>query len=808
MQKLRSLMVMLLVVLVLANTALAEQGGAPSTPPDYPGVAEVVPAAAKLTAEVAAAEAQIAVLKDSAAVEGQLKASRGRLEALEERIRDLGDPATWSFERLQETRSSLNEIGTSLKKTLDSLSAQLTGLDALRQALTEKGTYWTGWKESLGASLEDIPADLFPGAERQIDLLVGSIGEASVPLVALQKEVTTLQERKQETLGRIEATLDALRRQTFKKTAHSFLSPRFYRQFGPDLARAVKAGIASVQPVRLTFFADQGWVLALQALLALALAGFIVSQRKSAEVGREWVFIVHHPLATGIFVALAALSVLYSNPPSLWRLILWVGAAFSAATLVGGLLTNPRKIFMVWLVALLFVLSLGLQIIALPHPLYRLYLALVSLVGVPLLLILAQINRLAHEGRSDGFTLSLRLGALILLVSFGAQLTGFSNLSFRLIESSLKTVFLGLFAAMAVRLGRGAIDYVLGRGVLLKRRFFRLYGDELAPRLKGLLQAVIVGYAGLFFFEVWGIYASPGDAWTALLEMSFTLGEVEFSAGMVLLVVATLCLAMALSWLVRALLDAHFFPSRTFDRGVRDSIKRLLHYALIFVGFLLAMSLAGVELKNFAVVAGAFGIGIGFGLQNIVNNFVSGLILLFERPVKVGDVIVVDQEWSMVRKIGLRSTVVETLNKSEIIVPNSDLISQKVTNWTLTTSMARVVVPVGVAYGSDVEKVMGLLREAVDNHPDVLKDPAPNPIFCAFGESSLDFELRFWIADVSRILGIKSEILQKVDALFRVGGVEIPFPQRDLHLRSMVGKGAAGFGEGEGEPPGEGAGGG
>ena len=195
------------------------------------------------------------------------------------------------------------------------------------------------------------------------------------------------------------------------------------------------------------------------------------------------------------------------------------------------------------------------------------------------------------------------------------------------------------------------------------------------------------------------------------------------------------------------------------------------------------MSLAGVELRNFAVLAGAFGIGIGFGLQNIVNNFVSGIILLFERPVRVGDVIMIDDEWSTVRKIGLRSTMVETPNRSEIIVPNSDLISQKVTNWTLSSNSIRIVIPVGVAYGSDVAKTLAVLYEVAAASEDVLTSPEPSPIFTGFGDSSLDFQLRFWIAEADQILHVRSKILQRIDQRFREEGLEIPFPQRDVHLK-------------------------
>ena len=205
---------------------------------------------------------------------------------------------------------------------------------------------------------------------------------------------------------------------------------------------------------------------------------------------------------------------------------------------------------------------------------------------------------------------------------------------------------------------------------------------------------------------------------------------------------------------------------------------------LVLIGFVLAAGTAGFELQNFLVLAGAFGIGIGFGLQDIVNNFISGIILLFERPIKVGDGILIDGDYGMVIRIGLRSTVVETLDQAELIVPNSQIVSQKVTNWTLSTRRVRLVIPIGVAYGSNLELVMQILTDAGEQHPDVLDDPKPSPIFVQFGESSLDFELRVWISDIDKRPRVKSQLLLYIDQRFREAAVEIPFPQRDLHLRS------------------------
>jgi potassium-dependent mechanosensitive channel len=574
----------------------------------------------------------------------------------------------------------------------------------------------------------------------------------------------------------------------FERSGPPLLSYEFFGQFDQGLRDEARFGAQAALDVDLRVMRGQSWILLAQVLLALSIAIFIRRHRHRADGDQEWSFIVNHPWATGIFASMAALAPLYSAAPALWWLAVWMLFAFSAAVLIAGLVQNPLKRFTVFLLATVLLASLLLQLIGLPVPLYRLYVTGVALGGLPLALLLARYNTARHHGVIRPFTVGLRFAALICLFIVLAQLGGYDALAARLFDASIKAVFIGIFALMTIRLGQGAIDYLLGLPLLRQRSFVQHYGEELGRRLKGILIALVWLGALFNILLVLGIYDSFAHAREELATLGIFVGQVQLTLPMVLLALLVLYLSIQVSWVLRATLDTQVFPYSTVDRGVRDSIKKLLHYFLVFFGFLLAMSLAGVELRNFAVLAGAFGIGIGFGLQNIVNNFVSGLILLFERPVKVGDMVVIDQDWGRVISIGLRSTVIETFDGSELIVPNSQLISEKVTNWTLTTTRSRVVMPVGVAYGSDLALVLRILEEAGENHPLVLPEPAPSSIFIGFGDSSLDFELRCWIADVKMRLSVRSDIGQFIDRRFREEGVEIPFPQRDLHLRSVDGE--------------------
>ena len=190
-------------------------------------------------------------------------------------------------------------------------------------------------------------------------------------------------------------------------------------------------------------------------------------------------------------------------------------------------------------------------------------------------------------------------------------------------------------------------------------------------------------------------------------------------------------------------------------------------------------------MNRFAILAGAFGVGIGFGLQTVVNNFVSGLILLTERPIHVGDAIEGADMFGRVQRIGIRSCTIRTFQGAEVIVPNGDLVSRQVINWTRSDRRRRLEIPVGVAYGTDPNQVLGILVDVAKRHPEILDTPEAEALFRGFGDSSLDFELRAWTERFDRYLNIQSDLCVAVTEAFAQAGVTIPFPQRDLHVRSI-----------------------
>ncbi len=271
----------------------------------------------------------------------------------------------------------------------------------------------------------------------------------------------------------------------------------------------------------------------------------------------------------------------------------------------------------------------------------------------------------------------------------------------------------------------------------------------------------------------------------SVLTTPLSVGRISVSLGNI----AVFCLAIWIATLAarftKFILEQDVFPRVTLPRGVPGAVTKVSGYVILGLGLMVAVGAAGFDLSNVTLLAGALGVGIGFGLQNIVNNFVSGLILIFERPIQVGDSVQLDTLAGTVKDIGIRASVVRTFEGAEVLVPNADLIAGRVVNWTLSDRLRRLEIKVGVAYGSDPHQVKQVLLDVTKAVPDCLEDPQPYVLFDGFGDSSLDFRLRFWTSNFDQWLTIKSDATYDVHDALQKAGITIPFPQRDLHVKSL-----------------------
>jgi small-conductance mechanosensitive channel len=270
------------------------------------------------------------------------------------------------------------------------------------------------------------------------------------------------------------------------------------------------------------------------------------------------------------------------------------------------------------------------------------------------------------------------------------------------------------------------------------------------------------------------------------------IGNVDVSLFLIIVAIFIISLASRVSKISTNVILPGIYNRYHLDKGMRFTLDRMVHYSIMIVAIVVSLTTVGINLSALTVFAGIISVGIGFGLQNIASNFISGIILLFERPIKVGDRVVIDNIIGDVEKINMRATIIKTVHNEHIIVPNSYFLEEKVVNRSFGDPRIRIVIPIGVAYGTDVEKVRELLLEAaMEEHqvsPDVLLTPEPFVNFVGFGDSALKFELLVWIEDPNKSVLIKSNLNFRINRIFTEQNIDIPYPQMDLHIRSMANK--------------------
>jgi len=393
------------------------------------------------------------------------------------------------------------------------------------------------------------------------------------------------------------------------------------------------------------------------------------------------------------------------------------------------------------------------------------------------------VERFRRVGKHGGVVgPAARIALALCVAALVCNVLGLVFLSRRLLRGVLASTYGAVAIYALVRFANGVVTAIVRSSAGRRLRLLRDHGELVRTRVHTVQEWVGVAAWGWFALRVAGVQDSVVAGVTAALAAKLEVGAVSISVGNIVAFFLALWLSGQVSRFVRFVLDQEILPHIALPRGVPAAISTGVHYTILAIGFLIAIGAAGIDLSKFSLLAGALGVGIGFGLQNVVNNFVSGLILLFERPVQVGDTIEVGGVSGEVKRIGIRSSTLRTGEGADVIVPNASLISDRLVNWTFADRMRRVDVDVGVAYGSDPNKVTAILLEAAKAHGEVLSRPEPAALFTRFGESALAFQLQVFCR-VELAGRIRSELGIAVHAALRGAGIEIPVPQRDVHLK-------------------------
>ena len=560
---------------------------------------------------------------------------------------------------------------------------------------------------------------------------------------------------------------------------------------GPQLRHALRESRQDVA----SFLAEGGGLLWIHVAVIVALGlGMLALRRPVAamEAGDHALLgavrVLARPWSAALLLSVAVVGWLYPPMPPAVKDVALVAILVPLVRLAPGLVSQPfrRPIIMA---AMLFALD-KLSALAPPRTaLSRLALLLVTVGGLFGLLRGVWRGGWVHSLPRGAWGKATRWAvwaALTLLaLSLVANVLGSVALAERLTHATVASATLGALLLGLQTVLEALLAALLHLPSLQSLRLLVNHRRLIQQRIDWALR---MGSAALWAWRTavgFGISATLGSAGGAILALRLKVGGLNISLGNVAAFAVTLGLAVALSRAVRFVLDEGVFPELDLPRGIPATLSKTAQYVILMIGFSGAMLASGLEMSRFSFLVGALGVGIGFGLQNVVNNFVSGLILLFERPIQLGDVIDVSGVSGEVTRIGVRSSTLRTSPGAEIIVPNGTLIANAVTNWTLSDRRRRIDVAVGVAYGTRPQQVIDLLLASVQGRAGVLPSPAPAALLLHFGENAIEFALRFWTGDLDRAQALASEVMIEVLESFDRAGIYIPSPQRDLQIRSL-----------------------
>ena len=739
--------------------------------------------AAELKVRLTDLENRVAAFPDADAAAGAFAAIKENLSALETRIHLLDpDRLYLNFDYVTSWQFSLNAEEEAFEEILGPITAAIGDLERAQRLWDDEQRRWLELQGALPPRITidsveaaiDAVSQTIDSARQLITDNVNRLLSAQVASIDIQSRIHTLSVIDDRFLD--QAPLKYLR-----QAIPPLFSSAYYEPFNRQLLVQLRQGIRRVSWPGSDFLDRGKWVIMAQLLFTLLITGVIRRNRQELETNAGQRMLTRRPLAAGAFVGFFILIGAFNATPPAWAFIIGGIIVISGAVMVGGSEERRWEGRLFYGLAIFLCITALFRLITLPLPLFRMFVSVAALIAA-IFWFRPTIGSTPSSPAAPSEWV-LRIGGLLFVGVFLGEAFGYSFLALYVLESSAVSLYILILGYVLLVSVRPFLNTIFRSIPIQRIQFLRKNREFIVDRLAPVFTISIIIIVVSYLLSAWRVYGRLADAMHAILSFGFTVKGYTVTVGLLLVALACIYGATLLSLTLQAILMEQVFPKRKMKHGVQVSVTRILHYFIVLVGLILALLALGLDLTNITIIGGALGIGIGFGLQSIVNNFVSGLILLFEQSVKVGDNVTIAGQWAQIKSLGPRATIIQTFDQSEIIVPNSDLIANPVTNWTLSDRHMRIVIPVGVAYGSDVQLVLQILMDCAMASANVSRTPEPLVMFKTFGDSALEFELHVWIHDIDERHKVRSALHQDLECRLRDAGISIAFPQRDVHVR-------------------------
>ena len=770
--------VLLILACVFATTVIPSNGQAPAATnaPSTNAPAATSPAIplGDVVAQAQIAQTQLQRDRESLDPDPALDTVSSQLPDLKSQIDDrtaedrrMLEAAT-SLSALQASQTAWQSLAGSLDTAQKNLSQRVRTLDGTLGELKDMDAAWQATLTSAGKT--GIPPELaqtVQSVRTQIANTTKAVNSHLAPLYAMQNQVASLDRLTQVGLETVKKAIDAGWAELFQRDHPPLWDAQSFTRPPSGLIVQERASLGT-QFVRMEAYLTlkTGAVLLHLLLLTIFIMGFywfrntIEARAKDELALRPAAQVFDLPLPTALLLALLASYFLYPDAPRLlWAVI---GAtALIPAVIVTRRLIDPANFPILYAAVIAYFVDLVRYVVTPASLLSRLlFIGELLAVLIFILTVFRSKDLCGDSSRLKRYTrLYLHLTFLVLVFAGFANVFGYLPLSIQAGNGMLDSSYLAIVLYAAVRIADAlAISWLClpplaGLGMVRRHRDL-IFANVTAAIRWGVFALWLV--AALQIFTLYNPLLEYGGA---VLAEDHKWGSLEFNLGSVFAFPITIWAAFLLSRLIRFFMEEEIYPHLQLSRGIPYAISTMAHYVILLLGFFIAVKAGGADLSQFSFLAGAFGVGLGFGLQNIFNNFMSGIILLFERPIKVGDDIQIDATTvGRVERIGIRASVILLANGSELIVPNGNLISNPVTNWTLSNCERLIEIPVTVTSKEvDPQHTLDLLTRVAQAHPNVLKNPAPHTVLVTLG-AGLGFRVRAWIDSEEEWMKITSEL--------------------------------------------------